>query len=159
MICNLRLRHQEFNWISNILIWLIYWVQSWHYQKYLWIKGLSHLFWPTLSTKTETPIYRGPQFTAGFSLPQNPWKIGVYCIVLCIKWELVLNKCSLNDHGIIVPGSSINSDLSISIGVAKHKLREILLNVQKIDPLRDILGWSETQDWYPENFFEAHYPV
>ena len=34
--------------------------------------------------------------------------------------HLVLSKCSLNKDGIIVPGSSINSDLSISISVAKH---------------------------------------
>ena len=25
-------------------------------------------------------------------------------------------------------------------------------NTQKIDPLKDLFGWSETQDWHPENF-------
>ena len=80
----------------------------------------------------------------------------------CIWNEIldnVFDKCSSNDKGIVVPGSAIDSDLSISIGRAKNKLRDVLLNIQKVDPLRDLLGWSETKDWYPENFFEAHYPV
>ncbi len=80
----------------------------------------------------------------------------------CIWNEIfhnVFDKCPSNAQGIVVPGSAIDSDLSISIGRAKNKLRDVLLNIQKVDPLRDLLGWSETQDWYPENFFEAHYPV
>ena len=80
----------------------------------------------------------------------------------CIWNELIhviLSKCSPNESGIVVPGSMKNSDLTISIALAKNKLRDVLLNTQKIDPLKDLLGWSETQDWHPENFLETHYPV
>ena len=70
----------------------------------------------------------------------------------------ILNKCTPNGRGIVVPGSAKDSDLTISVGVAKNKLKNILLNTQKVDPLKD-LGWSESLDWYPENFFETHYPV
>ncbi len=71
----------------------------------------------------------------------------------------ILNKCTPNGCGIVVPGSAKDSDLTISVGVAKNKLKNILLNTQKVDPLKDLLGWSESQDWYPENFLETHYPV
>ena len=64
-----------------------------------------------------------------------------------------------HDSGLILPGSTKDSDLSISIRTAKHKLRDVLLNTQIVDPLKDLLGWSGSQDWHPENFFEAYYPV
>ena len=41
------------------------------------LKAFSTLFWPILDPKNQTPIYREPRFTAGFSLPQDPRKIGV----------------------------------------------------------------------------------
>ena len=72
---------------------------------------------------------------------------------------MILNKCTPSKFGIVVPGSTKNSDLTISIGVAKNKVRDVLLNTPEIDPLKDLLGWSVPQDWYPENFFVMHYPV
>ena len=79
----------------------------------------------------------------------------------CIWNELIgkiLNKCSPNELGIMVPGSTKDSDLSISIAFAKNKLRDVLLDTQKLDPLKDIMGWSQSKDWHPENFYETHYP-
>ena len=80
----------------------------------------------------------------------------------CIWNELVpklMNTCIPNPLGIMVPGSTEGSDLSTSIAVLKKKLRVVLLNTQKIDPLSSILGWSRSNEWYPENFFKAHYPA
>ena len=70
-----------------------------------------------------------------------------------------MNTFIPNPLGIMVPGSTEGSDLSTSIAVLKNKLRGVLLNTQKIDPLSFILGWSRSNEWYPENFFKAHYPV
>ena len=56
----------------------------------------------------------------------------------------------------MVPGSTEGSDLSTSIAVLKKKLRGVLLNTQKIEPLSSILGWSRSNEWYPENFFKAN---
>ena len=67
----------------------------------------------------------------------------------CIGNELIpkiLNKCFPNKTSIMVPGSAKDSDLSISITLAKKKLRYILLNTQKVDPLEDLLGWSVSED-------------
>ena len=80
----------------------------------------------------------------------------------CIWNELIpvmLNKCLPNKDGLMVPGSEIDSDLTISIGVVKKKLRVVLLNAQEIDPLKDLLGWANSQKWFPENFFVTHYPA
>ena len=64
----------------------------------------------------------------------------------------VLSKCTPNEKGIIIPGSSIGSDTSASMATVKRKLREILLNTQKINSL-------QSDDWVPSNFYNAHYPV
>ena len=80
----------------------------------------------------------------------------------CIWNELIdriLNKCSPNALGIMIPGSNKDSDLSLSIALAKKKLRDVLLDTQKLDPLKDLMGWSESEDWHPENFYETHCPV
>ena len=71
-----------------------------------------------------------------------------------------MNSCIIpNPVGIMVPGSTEGSDLSTSIAVLKNKLRGVLLNTQKIDPLSSILGWSWSNKWYPEKKFKAHYPA
>ena len=72
----------------------------------------------------------------------------------------MLNKCLPDDSGLILAGSTKDSDLSIPIlGTAKYILRDVLLNTQIVDPLSDLFGWSGSQDWHPENVFEAHYSV
>ena len=43
--------------------------------------------------------------------------------------------------------------------ITKKKLRGVLLNSQKIDNLNYLLGWSRSNEWYPEKFFRAHYPA
>ena len=80
----------------------------------------------------------------------------------CIWIELVpklMNICRSNPLGIMVPGSTEGSGLLTSIAVLKKKLSGVLLNTQKIDPLNSILGWSRSNEWYPANFFKAHYPA
>ena len=64
----------------------------------------------------------------------------------------VLNPCSLNKDGIIFPGLNFGSDITIPMAALKEKLRNLLLNTQQRDSLN-------SNDWYPENFYEAHYPV
>ena len=80
----------------------------------------------------------------------------------CIWNKLIpklMNTCYPNSEGIIVPGSSKNSDLTTSISVIKNKLRDVLLFTQKLCPITDNKGNSKSNDWFPENFFETHYPV
>ena len=80
----------------------------------------------------------------------------------CTWNELIpklMNKCDLNSDGIIVPGSSKNSDLTTSISVIKNKLRDVLLYTQKLCPVTNTKGIAISKDWFPENFFETHYPV
>ena len=43
----------------------------------------------------------------------------------------VLNKCTPQPNGLVIPGSDVNSDLAASISVAKSKLKSILLTSQK----------------------------
>ena len=71
----------------------------------------------------------------------------------------VMNKCYPNSQGIMVPGSNENSDLSTSISVIKIKLRDALINTQKICPPCILPRGPKCGDWIPENFFQAHYPV
>ena len=64
----------------------------------------------------------------------------------------VLNPCSVNKDGVIFPGLNFGSDITIPMAALKEKLRNLLLNTQQLDSLN-------SNDWYPENFYEAHYPV
>ena len=80
----------------------------------------------------------------------------------CTWNELIpklMNKCNLNSEGIIIPGSSENSDLTTPISVIKNKLRDVLLDTQKLCPVTNNKGIAISNDWFPENFFETHYPV
>ena len=51
----------------------------------------------------------------------------------CMLWnyfeKIVFSKIIPDGNGIMVPGSSKNSDLVIHISVAKNKLRTFLLNL------------------------------
>ena len=70
-----------------------------------------------------------------------------------------MNRSSTNSLGIIVPGSSSNSDLSTSISLIKNKIKNVLLSTQKLDPLETLIGQPRFMEWYPDNFFQAHYPA
>ena len=75
---------------------------------------------------------------------------------ICI-WNVVikrvLNQCLLqNKDGVLIPGSTFGSDITTPIQVIKRKLRDILLDTQNLDPLN-------SNEWYPENFYEVHYPA
>ena len=69
-----------------------------------------------------------------------------------------MNRSSTNSLGIIIPGSSSNI-LSTSISLIKNKIKNVLLFTQKIDPLETLIGHSRSMEWYPDNFFQAHYPA
>ena len=77
-ICNLRQRQQEFNWISNILIRLIYWVQSYDYPKYPFY-GLKAF--PTFFV----PKNRNPDLPRVLAFPKTCGKSGFYCTSFLIK--------------------------------------------------------------------------
>ena len=66
--------------------------------------------------------------------------------------DKILDKCSPNLNGVMVPGSTTGSDLSASIAIVKNKLKSFLIGIQKQDP-RLQLGWSKSNEWYPENLF------
>ena len=73
--------------------------------------------------------------------------------------QKLMNRSSTNSLGIIIPGSSSNSDLSTSISLIKNKIKNVLLFTQKIDPLETLIRHSRSMEWYPDNFFQAHYPA
>ena len=60
----------------------------------------------------------------------------------------LLNKCSPNDNGIMVPGSSECSDISAPISTIKKKLKDILLQVQKLETP------GRANEWLPDNNFK-----
>ena len=60
---------------------------------------------------------------------------------------LVLNKCSPNDNGIMVPGSSKCSDISAPISKIKNKLKDTLLKTQKLETP------GRAKEWLPDNNF------
>ena len=73
--------------------------------------------------------------------------------------QKLMNRSSTNSLGIIKPGSISDSDLSTSISLIKNKIKNVLLFTQKIDPLETLIGHSRSMEWYPDNFFQAHYPA
>ena len=48
--------------------------------------------------------------------------------------DKILDKCSPNLNGVMVPGSNAGSDLSASIALVKNRLECFLLEIQKQDP-------------------------
>ena len=68
-------------------------------------------------------------------------------------YKKVLNQCLLkNKEGVLVPGSTFGSDFTTPITVIKKKLRDVLMDTQTSDPL-------QSDDWYPVNFHQVHYPT
>ena len=57
----------------------------------------------------------------------------------------LLNRCSPSINGVVIPGSSINSDMSASIMHVKTKLKAILLKVQCDE--------SDSMEWVSQNFY------
>ena len=68
--------------------------------------------------------------------------------------EKVLSNCSPNEKGIMVPGSVTNSDLSTKISIVKHKMKDVLLEIQKVDPPH-FSGWKMSDIWFPANFLSC----
>ena len=51
-------------------------------------------------------------------------------------WTKIFEKCHISNSGLIIPGSSRNSDMSVmsaSLGAVKHNLKSYLLSNQKLD--------------------------
>ena len=65
----------------------------------------------------------------------------------------ILTKCHPNAMGIMVPGSSLGSDMSVAVSVVHRKLKEILNSTQKLDVLNSFFGMDKSEVWHPENFF------
>ena len=63
----------------------------------------------------------------------------------------LLNKCSPNDHGIMVPGSSLFSDITTPTSIIKRKLKAVLIGIQKLNPVE-----SHEKEWTRYNFFLNH---
>ena len=61
---------------------------------------------------------------------------------------LLLNKCSPNEDGIMVPGSSECSDMSASISIIKKKLKGMLFETQKLETM------GRVNEWLPDNTFK-----
>ena len=61
---------------------------------------------------------------------------------------LLLNKCSPNEHGIMVQGSSECSDMSASISIIKKKLKGMLFETQKLETM------GRANEWLPDNTFK-----
>ena len=74
------------------------------------------------------------------------------CIWNSINKQVFNQFLLTNKDGVLVPGSTFGSDITTPISVIKRKLRDVLLETQNSDPL-------ESDNWLPENFFQAHYPV
>ena len=67
--------------------------------------------------------------------------------------KTIWNHCLLeNKNGVLIPGSTFGSDITTPISIIKRKLRDVLLETQNLDPLK-------SDEWYPRNFYEAHYSV
>ena len=62
--------------------------------------------------------------------------------------QKLMNRSSTNSLGIIIPGSSSNSDLSTSISLIKNKIKNVLLFTQKIDPLETLIRHSRSMECY-----------
>ena len=74
------------------------------------------------------------------------------CIWDSINKQVSNQFLQTNKDGVLVPGSTFGSDITTPISVIKRKLRDVMLETQNSDPL-------ESDNWLPENFFQAHYPV
>ena len=56
--------------------------------------------------------------------------------------KVVFNKCHPQTNGIVIPGSSLNSDMAASISVIKNKLKIYLFDKQKL---------GHETDWTTDN--------
>ena len=52
----------------------------------------------------------------------------------------------------LMPGSTFGSDNTTPITVIKRKLKDGILDTQALNSLN-------SEDWYPENFYQPHYPA
>ena len=64
----------------------------------------------------------------------------------------LFNKCSPNDSGMIVPGSSLFSDITTPISIIKRKLKALLIDAQKLSP-----DGSSDREWSICNFLHPSY--
>ena len=74
------------------------------------------------------------------------------CIWNSINKKVLNQNLLQNKDGILIPGSTFGSDITTPLSVIKRKLRDVLLETQNLDSL-------ESEEWYPKNFYHAHYPV
>ena len=102
--------------------------------------SLFELFTP--SSRESNFLIRLPKFSLEVSR-QN------FLYNSCLIWNgtigQVLDKCEPYPNNIMVPGSSINSDLSASISVIKNRLKENLFQTQALKTQ------GRVNEWMPNN--------
>ena len=62
----------------------------------------------------------------------------------------LLNKCTPNEHNIMIPGSSNLSDLSASISIIKKRLKHHLFTTQQIQTPGRPNEWMPNNNWVSE---------
>ena len=85
-------------------------------------------------------------------LTKNNFVFQASCIWNSLNKKVFNQFLLLNKDGVAIPGSTFGSDITTPLAVIKRKLREIFLETQKLDSLK-------SDEWYPENYYQAHYPV
>ena len=85
-------------------------------------------------------------------LAKNNFVFQASCIWNSLNKKVLNQHLLLNKDGVAIPGSTFGSDITTPITIIKRKLKDVLLETQNLNSL-------ESDEWHPENYYEAHYPV
>ena len=85
-------------------------------------------------------------------LAKNNFIFQASCIWKSLNKKVFNQSFLKNKDGVLVPGSTFGSDITTPITVIKTKLRDVLMDTQKLDSVG-------SDEWYPENFYQVHYPI
>ena len=85
-------------------------------------------------------------------LGKNNFVFQASCIWNSLNRKVLNQDLLSNKDGVLIPGSTFGSDITTPLSVIKVKLRGIILETQNLKSL-------ESDEWYPENNYKAHYPV
>ena len=85
-------------------------------------------------------------------LAKNNFVFQASCIWNSLNKKVLNQYLLLNKDGVAIPGSTFGSDITTPITIIKRKLKDVLLETQNLNSL-------ESDEWHPENYYEAHYPV
>ena len=128
------------------------------------LNSKSSIFRPFLAGKWAWPPYRRLGVWSLKTRPKSSPTVGSiwaasYLKIMFQKFftldpplKHLMNKCAPNSNGIMIPGSAKGSDLSTHVLGIKKKLKDVLLDVQRLDTPSN-QGWNKSNSWFPENFF------